>query len=690
MTDQPTRQIPWGRIALVLALLIVMGAGALGLRLVNRCINWHGDGMGLSLDQQPVAIARNLAGLVSEPVCAHHVDAAVWMRLAEAYHRVPEIDDLNRRRALGSWQEASLLAPRDPAVLTGLAKAFIDLGQFNYALRPASAALRVDPGNQVAGRQLVSIYLSLEDELAAADMLIDLFANDDAVFAPLWARLAVETIVGGVNEDAVAVITPLSEQFNQLVDDDSVRFAQAVSLAFQFGLNGDSDRMADALKQLPVADAAAGDRLDVMKLYEQLGLIAEIRDGMSAVRSDELSDGEKLRLARTLWLLEDNAAVLERFADDLTFKRQDPEGALIITLASLAEQQPMHFTTQLRESGDDISTWDQRLEALQQTVTVNDAVLAEAMLDRVMGLRDLLPRSGVLSILSAAIWEQMEEPELVQSNLATARFIMGAPLNDLDRIPRPQINFRDDPARAALSRCSTDALGLNDQQDDMARATAVAGCWDQLIAQYPGSMLVVRAAIGDTRLSLTDPKRRDYLTLLEANSPFQAAFWRRAKARDLLKGQPDEELASEALLLLRPLLQQPQPRADTLVLAGSAYGALHDTSRAFRHLGDAILQQPAFAPMVHGISLDIYADEAVMVPRMLIKWWEVFAVLEAKALFGGGFDVELRDMIINVVRRRLETMNNWALAEEDADLIAALSSINFETLTVDGLRPVVE
>lgn len=177
------------------------------------------------------------------------------------------------------------------------------------------------------------------------------------------------------------------------------------------------------------------------------------------------------------------------------------------------------------------------------------------------------------------------------------------------------------------------------------------------------------------------------MTLLEANSPHQAAFWRRAKARDLLQGEPDEVLASEALLLLRPLLQEPQPRADTLVLAGSAYGALRDPSRAFRHLGDAILQQPAYAPTVHGISLDIYADQPTLLPRMLIKWWEVFAVLEAKALFGGGFDTELRELIINVVRRRLAAMNNWALAEQDEPLISALSAIDFENLTPDDLSP---
>lgn len=509
MSDQPAKPrkpFPWGRVAIVLALIIVMGAGALGFRLVNRCFTWHGQGMELPLDQQPAAVIQNLAGLVSEPVCASKVDVEVWRRLAKAYHRVPEIDDLNRRRALGSWQEAAIIEPNDPEILIGLARAFIDLGQFNYALRPASTAFRVAGGHEEAGRQLVSIYLALEDELAAADILNALYgdvAGSDGV--PLWAMLAVETIAAGVNEDAAAEVAGLVDKFSAPASTDSARFAQAVSLAFQFGLASDNQQMSSALRLIPIADAAAGDRLDAIKLYEQLGLINEITTGLASVPTSELTEPAKLRLARALWLQQENQTVLDRFADDLAFQRGDPEGGLIVTLAALAQRQPMRFAAQLRDSEDKFSTWDQRLMDLQQIMASDDAVLAEALLDRVMGLRDLLPRSGVLSILSAAIWERMEEPELVQSNLATARLLMGAPLASLDRIPRPELAFRDDPARTALVECSSDELNVSAEMTEDQQAAAVSGCWDRLMARFPGSMLVVRAAISDTRLALVDP-----------------------------------------------------------------------------------------------------------------------------------------------------------------------------------------
>ncbi|MEM6904199.1 MAG: hypothetical protein AAF556_13255, partial [Pseudomonadota bacterium] len=339
------KAIPWGRIALVLALLLVFGAAGLGVRLVNRCFNWHHEGMNAPLDQRPMAVIQNLASLISEPLCQSQLDADVWVRLAKAYQQVPEVDDLNRRRALGSWQEASILQPNNPTVLSGLADAFIDLGQFNYALRPASSLYRLSSGDADAARRLVSIYLALDDELAAADLLSEQFVDGTYLTGnglagkgrpPVWARLAVETIMAGVHEDAAMQLAGLSETFAQPSNDPEVRLAQAVTLAFRLGLDGDQNAMATALSQLPIGDVAAADRLDVIKIYEQLGLIQQIADALKAVPTASLANGEKLRLARILWLLEDHSTLLDRFGQDLAFKRQNQEAGLIVTLAGVA------------------------------------------------------------------------------------------------------------------------------------------------------------------------------------------------------------------------------------------------------------------------------------------------------------------------------------------------------------------
>ena len=675
----PGQTIPIKRRKLSLAvisssLLVILVVGAAGLygRLLYRCIHWVETGLETDVETQPVTVIRNLARLVSEPVCENHLEAPVWAQLGAAYDHVPSVEDINRRRSLGAYQQAVTLAPKQIEYQQNLTKGFVNIGQFNYALRPAADAFEARPDDDEILRMLVTTYISIEKRPSAAALLIAAYGAGNPM--PLWAHIAVETILHPVVDEENAMLL-------SLIDRDGVDQATALNrrlaLAFRLGLFGDEAAMRAALSAISLTNVEPDDLLDAVKLYEQLGLTVQVIDGLLAKRAEhQLNNQEKLRLIRSLWLQQRHQDILNIFADDVRFQRFVPEGGLILSLAAHELRETINFASLLRETGDQHSQWDTTLMGLQQAFNNPHGVYAEELIDHGLAVRQFLPQSGVLSIMNAAIWQALDEPELVQNNLTAARLAMGAPLTDLERIPQPNLNLRPDPARDELVRCSPENLTTID--GTAADTDAVLACWDGLMAEFPDSMLLIRAALSDPRLQDATEKRREYLAALEQNSPNQAAFWRRAKARDLLSGQPDSIAATEALLLLRPLMQQPQPRPDTLLLTASAYSALRDISRSFQYLSEAILLQPRYAPAVHGLSLDIYQDQPLLLPRTLIQWWEVFAVLEARAMFGGHNQADTRQLLADVLQRRYQAMQNWATQQSDERLLVALTRVLVE------------
>ena len=666
-------RISLGVISVSLLALLVVGAAGLYGRLLYRCATWADAGLAAEPENQPVIIIRNLARLVSEPVCEGRLNARIWAQLGAAYQHVPAVEALNQRRSLGAYQQASLLEPEQADLLLALAEAFVNVGQFNYALRPTSEAFRVRTDDARALRLLVTTYIAIEDRPAAIERLVETFG--DGTTLPLWAQIAAETLLFPAIDEENEALLPL---VNREITGPDAQFNQQVGQAFRLGLQGDDAAMRDALAAIPLSDAAFGDLLDAVKLYEQLGLTDQIIDALRRKQGAErLNRQEKLRFMRALWLAQEHGEIVTRFADDVRLQRFQPEAGLIVTLSAHELGKASHFAKILHETGDRHSQWDTTLMGLQQALNNPDGVYAEELLDHAMAAREFMPHSGVLSIMMAAIWQALEEPEMIQNNLEAARLVMGAPLTALDRIPQPSLKIRPDPAREALNRCS--ATNLDAIDGTPAPPATIVACWDGLITEFPSSMLVLRAALSDPRIDEEKDKRASYLTILEQNSPRQAAFWRRAKARDLLSGAPTQQAASEALLLLRPLLQQPQPRADTLLLTAAAYGALRDTSRTFQHLSETILLQPNYAPAVHGLSLDIYQDQPTLLPRTLIQWWEVFAVLEAQAIFGGHNKADTRQLIGDVLQRRYDALRDWAGQQADERLLVALSFVADKT-----------
>ncbi|MEO0393466.1 MAG: hypothetical protein AAF213_09480 [Pseudomonadota bacterium] len=672
-TRAKNRRVSLAVVSISILVVIVISAGVLYGRLVYRCAAWFDTGMGADLNTHPVTVIQNLAGLVSEPVCDSRVSSEVWVKLGTAYNRVPSIEDINRRRALGAFQQAALLDPSNNELRLELADAFVNQGQFHYALRPASIAHQALSDNARATRLLTTTHIAIENRTAAIALLDQTYDPGEPM--PFWAWLAVETLQHPVIDDEVAPLVPL---ITTTPSTRAAQFNQAVAMAFRLGLQRNEAAMTDALAAIALTDAAPGDLLDGVMLYEQVGLTDQIIDALLAKQQDSpLNEAEKLRLIRSLWLHERHQDVIDLYAQDIAFQRYEPEAGLMMSLARHAQGLPQEFAAQLEAIGDKNSRWDDALIAFQQLLDQPDGMFAEDLLDTVLALREFLPQSAVLSILSAAVWQHLEEPELVQNSLQAARQVMGPQLTNLDRIPQPPLALRVDPARDQLMTCSSE--NLTAAQGAPLDEVTITACWDRLINEYPSSILVIRAALSHPRLTSGTDKHRQYLTQLEANSPNQAAFWRRAKARDYLTGKPSEQDATEALLLLRPLLQQPDPRPETLMLTAAAYGALRDVSRSFQHLSETILVQPSYAPLVHGLSLDIYQDQPTLLPRTLIQWWEIFAVLEAQAMFGGHNDEHVRELIADVLDRRYAAMNAWATDEQDERLQVALSLITSPT-----------
>ncbi len=651
--------------SLILTVMLFVGSG-LYLSLTYQCSNWYRTGLETDISQQPVRVMRSLAKLVSEPVCESWLDDSTWSRLADAYTAVPSVENLNQRRALGALQEANIASPGNHTLMIKLAEALISLGQFNYALRPALLAQAETPEIPHLSRLLSAAHTVRENYPAAADILRKQFQETPASTLPLWAILTAETVLSlGINDKNADILDLLEPE-----PTEPVSFNLAVGMAFRHGLQGNENNMRQALEQLDISQAPPADMLDAVKLYEQLGLNNQVIAGLLARPITGQDDQAKLRAARALWLQSRHQEIITLFGEDTGLVRREPEAGLILALSAHTTEHKWNFSKQLLTTGDEYSGWDRALMDFTTALSNSQDIYAVDMLDHVLAMQEYLPRSGVLSITAAAVWQHIDEPELVRSNLDHARAIMGAPLTRLERIPEPKLSLRQDPAREELGHCASEQLSSAEHQ-----TSAVIACWTNLMNKHPRSMLVVRAALSDPRLAKQQNERSRYLDILQQNSPKQAAFWRRATARDLLAGNPTEPKASQALILLRPLLQQPQPRAETLLLAASAYGALHDPSRAFQHLSEVILLQPTYAPAVHGLSLDIYQDQAALLPRTLIQWWEVFAVLEGQAAYGDRYEAKVRQQINDVLDRRYRAMNRWAQKQEDERLLVALSSL---------------